>query len=273
MSTELHILHLEDNENDALLIHATLERSDFVLDVERVETREDFTAALERGGYDLIVSDFSLPSFNGLAALDIARVKRPEIPFLFVSGTIGEETAVQALKSGATDYLLKDRLSRLGAAVTRAVDDAAEKAALRRAEEAMIQSESKYRQLFECLTEAALLADSRIGRVIDTNHQAQLLFGRPRAQIVGSNVSQLLTPATLEEYRRRLPEEAPVGARVIFDGEILVDAGRAIHVSISAAPIMLHGRRLILGLCRDVTDRKQAEAEILRLRAELAARG
>ena len=274
MSTELRILHLEDNENDALLIEATLERNNFACVIDRVDTREAFVEALDRGGYDLILSDFSLPTFNGLAALELAHQRHPEVPFLFVSGTIGEDTAIDALKSGATDYVLKQRLARLAPAVHRALANAAERAALRRAEEAMIQSESKYRHLFECLSEAALLTDLRSGRVIDTNHQAETLFGKPRAQIVGSNIERLLLPGTLAEFRSYFAEHlADGGQRVIFEGEIPSVEGHAVPVAISATPIVLYGRRLVLGLYRDVTERKRAEAEIELLKAQLAAKG
>ena len=274
MSTELHILHLEDNENDAVLIEAALQRADFACEIDRVETREAFISALERGGYDLILSDFSLPSFNGLAALELARQKQPDIPFLFVSGTIGEDTAIDALKSGATDYILKQRLARLVPAVHRALLDAAERMALRRAEEAMIQSESKYRHLFECLSEAALLSDARNGRVIDTNRQAEVLFARPRAEIVGANIEHLLSPETLAEFRRHFADPAAATAeRVVFEGEIPSSGRLAVPVSVSAAPITLYGRRLVLALYRDVTERKRAEAEIELLKARLAERG
>ena len=274
MSTELRILHLEDNDNDALLIQAALQRNEFRCEIDRVDTREDFITGLERGGYDIIFSDFSLPNFNGLAALELAREKRPDIPFIFVSGTIGEDMAIDALKSGATDYVLKQRLARLVPAVHRALADAEERTALRRAEEAMIQSESKYRHLFECLSEAALLCDSRSGRVIDTNHQAEILFGRPRAQIVGSTIDRLLSPETLAEFRHYFSDgtENGSGERVVFEGEIPSTETDIVPVAISATPIILYGRRLVLGLYRDVTERKRAEAEIERLKAELAAK-
>jgi PAS domain S-box-containing protein len=270
MSNALRILHLEDNENDALLISSTLERWGFTCEIERVETRDSFVAALERGGFDLILSDFSLPTFNGLAALELARQMQPDLPFLFVSGTIGEEVAIEALKRGATDYVLKDRLPRLASAVNRALEDAAERVALKKAEEAMIQSEHKYRNLFECLSEAALLADSVSGRVLDTNRQAEILFGRPRAQIVGSNVERLLTPTTLAEYRRQFGGATLPSERVLFEGEIAPHEGQPIAVSVSATPIILYGRHLVLALYRDITERKKAEAEIQRLHAELA---
>jgi PAS domain S-box-containing protein len=270
MKSDLRILHLEDNPDDAELIEMLLSDQGIACEIERVDTRADFIAALDSGHFDLILSDFSLPSFDGLSALELARERRPQAPFLFVSGTLGEEVAVDALKSGATDYVLKQRMSRLGAAVSRAIANAEERQALRMAETAMIQSESKYRQLFECLSEAALLADTFTHRVIDTNRQAEILLDRTRAEILGLNVNRLLSPATVEEYQRRLTAHGASPDRVVFEGEILSHSGRAIPVTISAAPILLHGRRLILGLYRDVSERNRTELELQRLKEELA---
>jgi PAS domain S-box-containing protein len=270
MKLELRILHLEDNPDDAELIEMLLTDQGVACEIERVDTREGFIAALDRGQFDLILSDFSLPAFDGVSALELAREKRSEVPFLFVSGTLGEEVAINALKSGATDYILKQRMTRLGAAVSRAVADAQERQALQRAETAMIQSEFKYRQLFECLSEAALLADAATNRVLDTNRQAEILLDRTRAEILGLNVKQLLSPATIEEYQRRLTAPGISPDRVAFEGEILCSAGRAIPVTVSASPILLHGRRLILGLYRDVSERKRTELELQRLKDQLA---
>jgi PAS domain S-box-containing protein len=270
MKSELRILHLEDNPDDAELIEMLLTGHGIACEIQRVETRDDFIAALDRGEFDLILSDFSLPAFDGLSALELAREKRPQTPFLFVSGTLGEEVAINALKSGATDYVLKQRMTRLGSAVSRAIADAEEREALQRAETAMIQSEFKYRQLFECLSEAALLADAATNRVLDTNRQAEILLDRTRTEILGLNVDRLLSPATVEEYRRRLTTPGVAADRVVFEGEILSSAGRAIPVTVSAAPILLHGRRLILGLYRDVSERKRTEMELQRLKDELA---
>src|SRR5207244_3913139 len=135
MSSLLRILHLEDNPTDAELLRAILERQGVNSTIKRVETREAFQAALEREPFDLILSDFTLPTFDGLSALTIAREKRPELPFIFVSGTIGEDAAVESLKRGATDYVLKDRPSRLGASLKRAVQEAQSQVERLRADE------------------------------------------------------------------------------------------------------------------------------------------
>jgi signal transduction histidine kinase len=138
---ELRILHLEDNKADAELIEATLQEAGISLNIERVASRESFSNALVTKPYDLILSDFSLPQFDGLAALAVARQTCPEIPFIFVSGTIGEERAVDSLKRGAADYVVKDRLQRLSAAILRAHSDAVARRERKELEEQVLRSQ------------------------------------------------------------------------------------------------------------------------------------
>src|SRR5580704_11228485 len=142
MSRPLHILHVEDNTADAELAQDTLEMEGVACDVIRVETESTFLLALHRGGFDVILADYALPSFDGLSALKITLWQQPDLPFIFVSGTIGEEVAIEALKIGATDYVLKMRLSRLVPSVHRALREARERAELRRAEQALRRSEA-----------------------------------------------------------------------------------------------------------------------------------
>jgi two-component system cell cycle sensor histidine kinase/response regulator CckA len=135
MTTSIHILHLEDNTTDAELIHATLTAADILCDTVRVEGRADFIEAVERGGFDLILADYNLPSFDGVSALAIARRKCPEIPFIFVTGSLGEERAIETLKNGATDYVLKNSPGRLVPAVVRAMEEVAAQAQRKRLED------------------------------------------------------------------------------------------------------------------------------------------
>ena len=134
MNSPLRVLHLEDDAKDTELVQATLEAEGIQSDVRRVETERDFVGALKGGNLDLILADYTLPSFDGLSALKIAQRHSPEVPFIFVSGTLGEDVAIEALKTGATDYVLKTRLNRLGPAVKRALAEAHEKAERKRAE-------------------------------------------------------------------------------------------------------------------------------------------
>jgi PAS domain S-box-containing protein len=138
----LRILSIEDDPKDAELIQDLLETDDIACQVTRVDTQAALVASLEQGGIDLILADYSLPSFDGISALRLAMKACPDVPFIFVSGTLGEEVAIEALKIGATDYVLKTRLSRLVPSVLRALREATARAERKRAEESLRQSET-----------------------------------------------------------------------------------------------------------------------------------
>jgi PAS domain S-box-containing protein len=142
VKSPLRILYLEDDPQDAELVQAMLEAEGVTCLVTRVETQQDFLASLEQDGFDLILADYSLPSFDGISALKLAVDRRPELPFIFVSGKMGEEVAIEALKIGATDYVLKTRLSRILPSVHRALREGQERAERAIAEEALRRSEA-----------------------------------------------------------------------------------------------------------------------------------
>jgi PAS domain S-box-containing protein len=145
----ISILQLEDSVLDADLELAQLAHAGIEAEVRRVETREEFTGALEAGAFEVILADFHLPGFNGLEALAIAREKAAETPFIFVSGMLGEEIAIESLKNGATDYVLKMRMERLGPAIRRALAEVNERRERRRAESALKESEDRFRNMAE----------------------------------------------------------------------------------------------------------------------------
>ena len=138
----LRILYLEDEPMDAELVHASLEGEGVVCDVTRAETQAGFLAFLQLGGFDLVLADYTLPLFDGISALKIAQEVSPEVPFIFVSGTMGEELAIEALKMGATDYVFKTRLSRIGPSVRRALREAEERSERKRVEEALQRNQA-----------------------------------------------------------------------------------------------------------------------------------
>jgi signal transduction histidine kinase len=146
VTAPLRLLHLEDSPNDAELIRETLAGGGIACHATRVDTRAAFLAALKQGGYDLILADYSLPTFDGIAALTLAHDLRPEVPFIFVSATLGEELAIDAMHRGATDYILKQRLGRLVPSVQRALRELEGREERKRAEDALRQSELQLRQ-------------------------------------------------------------------------------------------------------------------------------
>jgi CheY-like chemotaxis protein len=138
----LRLLSVEDDPKDTELIQGMLESEGIVCEVTRVDTEATLLASLEQGGIDLVLADYTLPSFDGISALKFTVKARPEVPFIFVSGTLGEEVAIEALKLGATDYILKTRLSRLVPSVQRALREATERAERKKAEESLRRSET-----------------------------------------------------------------------------------------------------------------------------------
>jgi signal transduction histidine kinase len=209
VTSPLRILLLEDDPTDAALIQELLETDNIACELTRVQTRTEYLSGLEDSAIELILADYKLPSFDGLSALKLARNVRPDLAFIFVSGTLGEEVAIEAMKIGATDYVLKNRLSRLAPSVKRALREAGER---KRAE----QQHERLRQL-----EGEL---ARINRVSTMGELAASLAHEIMQPIAG-----IATDATavLRWLRREPPEieEACQSASRIING-----TGRAVHI-------------------------------------------
>lgn len=257
MSIPLQALIAEDSEEDTLLLLRELKRGGYEVTHRRVETPGELREALADGPWDIVLCDYTFPRFSGGEALKIFKETGLDLPFIFVSGTIGEETAVEAMKAGAHDYVMKNRLARLCPAVERELREAAERRAGREAETAMRVSENKYRHLFESLGDAAFVIEEISGRIIDTNAQAETLLGRPRAEILGSNQSRLFAPLHLKTgfdlLRAVANGERPGGC----DLEVVRQDGSSVPVHASASWIILYNRRFLLALLRDVSERNR----------------
>jgi len=169
MNKRLHILHLEDEPDFAELVRSMIEQDGLDAEVKQVKTREELETALDTETFDVILSDFHLPSFTGLDALGIVKKKCPYLPFILISGTIGEQAAIESLKAGATDYILKQQPERLASAIRRAVQEAGERARRHEAENELVRRE-KY---FRALTENSLDVLSILSR------QANILYISP----------------------------------------------------------------------------------------------
>lgn len=150
----LRILHLEDNRKDRELVRETLSAEGVECEIQYAESRAEFNAAVENNHYDLILADHSLPGFDGVTALHIAREKRPETPFVFVTGSMGEERAIETMKGGATDYVLKHRLSRLSVAIRRAINEAREKRITGETVEKLAESERRFQLVARATNDA-----------------------------------------------------------------------------------------------------------------------
>lgn len=270
MTRPLHVLIAEDSEADARLLIRELRTGGFEVTHRRVETAEGLKQALAEHSWDVILCDYAFPRFSGDAALRIVRESGLDVPFIFVSGTIGEETAVKAMKAGAHDYVMKNNLARLPAAVERELGEAQVRREVQQAEQMMRTSEHKYRHLFENMRDAAFLVAEDSGKIIDANPPAELLLGRTRAEIIGTPHRKLFPT-------RKLPvppaKTEPGGAQDAgsFETEILRKNGSVVVTDVSVSRMQLQGHNLLLLHFRDITRRRQTENELLSSREHLRA--
>jgi PAS domain S-box-containing protein len=271
----VRILHLEDDDMDAELIEATL-GAGLDCELRRVSGRTDYTAALEEDGFDVIIADYALPTFSGPAALAAARARRPELPFIFLSGTLGDERAVDTLKAGATDYVLKDHLSRLVPVVRRALDEAAERSARRQAEQSLASSQRFLQRVIDATPHVVFVFDLPAQRVLYINRQVDSVLGySPRdLQELGSDVLKNVThpddAGRVDDVMARLAA-APDDEIVEYELRVKSSKGswRSLHFRDVVFSRSADGAvAQILGVAEDVTDRRQGE-ERLREQAAL----
>ena len=196
----LHILHLEDEPDFAELVRSLLEQSGVDAEVTRVSDRLAFTQALDAGKFDLIISDYHLPSFTGMEALALVKRKSPHTPFILVSGTIGEQAAIESLKAGATDYVLKQQPDRLPSAVQRAVQEAGERNRLREAEKELIRREKYFRTLTENSLDI-LTVLNRDGMIIYESPSVKTVLGYEPAELAGTSIFECIHPDDLPRTR------------------------------------------------------------------------
>jgi PAS domain S-box-containing protein len=287
MAAGLRLLHLEDNSMDAELVAAALAADGLVCELVRAESRETFARALDDGPYDLILSDYALPGFDGVTAQAMARVRWPEVPFLFISGTMGEEVAIDCLKNGATDYVLKHRLARLAPAVRRAlleaqsrIDRDAAEAEVRRLNDALRvalgQANSFLDSIFENLPDVVFVKDARDLRFIRLNRASDDALGIDRSQLIGKSLHEVFPPALAEKLELADHEAIRSRAVVQIAEEVMPTRHRGPRVfTTKKIPIFENGEpRYVMGISQDITERRVAEedARLSRLEAERANR-
>ncbi len=269
MKTKLRLLLLEDDPNDAEIEITTLEDAGFRCDWKRVETEATFLSHFEAGGYDLVLSDFALPSFNGLDALRLVRERDTVIPFILVSGTVGEDAAIRSLRSGATDYVLKSRLSRLPPVVERALGEYAEQQARRKAQQELEKSEGRVLTLFNTVPDLVFMKDLD-GKYLGCNKAYERLCGLTEKELVGKTAFDIMDRKRAESSRKddrwALEEGGPVQ---IEEQLTFAEDGYVGHFEIIKSPMRDTNGEVfgIMGVARDITDRKKAETEQRRMAA------
>ena len=268
----ISVLHLEDNENDHVLVKELFASEGLRCDIVLAKSREQFEAALRKHRFDIIISDFTLPSYDGSKALILARQLQSDVPFIFFSGTIGEETAVDSLKTGATDFVIKERPGRLVAAVRRALQEVDAQKGRHEAEEALRRTEERFRLIARATNDVLWERDFRTEKIwVGENFESA--FGHdPNAVGFTPEVWEaLMHPEDRERVRSSVASIIAIGGRVWWSEFRLKRAdGDYAHV-FSRAFVTYDEKQTpirMVGATIDVTERKRAENKI-REQAEL----
>ena len=259
MGKELRILILEDVLADATLMQYELRKAGIAFISERVETREDFLKGIQDFVPNLILADFALPSFDGLSALAIAREQCPEVPFIFVTGSLSEEIAVECMKSGAADYVLKDHLVRIGAAVKGALEKKRTRGEKERAEEVLRVSDIRYRRLFESAKDGILLLDGETAEITDVNPYMVEMLGYHYHELLGKklcDVSPFRETEKTQNFFRELQKEGYIRYENL---SLQTKEKKPIDVEFVSNAYDVDGKKVIQCNIRDITGRKRAE--------------
>ena len=273
MNTPVLILYLEDNPRDAELVRDKLQQTTGIAcELQVASDRAEYEVALAQTRFDLILSDYGLPNYDGMAALAWVRAKQPDVPFILVSGTLGEEQAVDCVLRGATDYVLKQRLDRLVPAVVRALTEAEEHQKRRKAEAALRESEDQFRAIFELASVGIAQADIRTGQWLRVNQKMCAITGYSADELLRLHISHVTHPDDRQSdwaaFQRVVRGEQPdyrMEKRYIRkDGSLIwVNVNMTVIRDAAGQPA-----RTVAAI-EDITVRKQAQAALEKAHQEL----
>ena len=259
----IKILHLEDNENDALLVQSILKKADIKFEYFLTDTEEQYQSSLEKKNFDIILSDYHLPGYSGSEALLFVKEKFPNIPFVFLSGTMGEDVAIESLLNGATDYVLKNRLDRLVPAIFRAVKESQTQQARLNAEKQLLQSEENFRRS---------ISESPLGIRIVTVEGSTVYANKAFLDIFefGSLEEFIKTPAkeryTEESYKQHLKrKELRLKGKDVLEYELsIVGKNHEIrYVKILRNEVLWNGEKHYQVINQDITEQKNLNADLI----------
>ena len=263
MGKPLKVLMVEDSADDAKLIVREVSKGGYDPDVTQVQTAEAMRKALEKGKWDIVLSDYRMPGFSGLQALEILKKSGSDIPFILISGTVGEDVAVEAMKAGACDYVMKGHLNRLDVAIERELHEARIRHEGEQAREALRQSEARYRILFEQTADIILqleIMPSGIPVIREANSAAFRLLGYKRDELIGQPVSfinEAIPGASKVVGERR--QNVLSGPGTVFEARHRCKDGTVRDFECLGTEMQIGSKTFAISVERDITERKRAE--------------
>jgi PAS domain S-box-containing protein len=266
MGEPIRVLLVEDCEDDAALLLRQLRRGGYEPQSRRVQSGQDLTAAMDAQQWDIVISDYAMPQFSALEALAIVRRRAPRLPFLLVSGQVGEEAAVLAMKAGANDYLLKQALVRLAPAVRREIQES----------RARLDAEARNAAILESALDCIITIDHN-GNITQFNPAAERVFGYKRDDVVGRELAALVIPSSLRDaHRSGMAAYVRTGEARVLGQRVEITAMRAdgseFPAELAITRINLDGPPAFTAYLRDISQRKEAEEQLRQARDELEAR-
>ncbi|MBI2469751.1 MAG: PAS domain S-box protein [Planctomycetes bacterium] len=263
MAGTLRVLIVEDSEDDALLMVRKLQHEGYTVVFVRVETAQAMTDALEREKWDVILSDYTLPHFSGTAALSLLKEKGLDIPFIIVTGTVSDVKAVSAMKAGAHDYIMKNNLARLPAAIERELREAVVRQEKKLADDALRESEEKLRIITASAGDAVMMIDDD-GLITFWNKAAEKMFGYTYNEATGKEIHKLIVPekhhqdfVTGFKTFKETGQGRVIGKTLELEGRRKDGTMFSAEHTISA--VNIKGKWHAIGVARDITERKKAE--------------
>lgn len=258
----LKVLIVEDSEDDAQLLLRELERGGYLVQYKRIELAADMSRVLKENSWDIVISDYSMPRFTAPQALATLKASGLDLPFIIVSGTIGEDMAVSAMRAGAHDYLLKGKLKKLIPVIQRELRDAEEREGRRRADEALRRTEERYRDLVENARDIIYEHDLK-GNYTSTNKAAEEITGYSREEALRLNITQTVAPEYLEKAKEMVRRKLAGESVTAYELELVAKDGRKIAVEVNTRLVFYDGVPTgVQGIARDVTARKQLEEQL-----------
>lgn len=255
------ILVVEDISYDAELIEREITKVLKSCIFERVYTEKDLIRLLADFQPDMIISDYYMPGFEGLTALKIAREKMPDIPFIIVTGTLNEDIAVECMRSGASDYVIKEYIKRLGPSILNALEQYALRIEKNNSQAALIESAERHRSLFEDNIAVMLLIDANSGEILDANHAASKFYGYSREELKKMKITKLNTLP--EEKIKEELEKARIQKKIQIQFRHRLKDGSIRDVEIYGSRIRAYGKEVIHSIVHDITEKIKMEQELI----------